>query len=304
MFDVLAPKQRLQEACWSLDLLSGLDWYGFQELAGRLLQRSGDLPEVAWIRPDGGTALTLMPRARSNRLEAIVQCPPWQYHEINAVMLRDLHQVVGRERAQRGIYMTPGTFTAEARSFARLKPLELVDGNDFLRSLQRLPEEARTELLRIVTAGPYAVPSCPSCLRKMELIEDAAAASGQRERDLIYKTSTSEINEVECRSLTLRKKADVIFLKGVTAGAMTVHGKATGNIVVNGRLHVSAGGSVSGLVSARAIQLDPGGTLEAEARILNESEIAHFQPLPTQQVWRCPAFPKCRDTLPVRGPQG
>ena len=180
MFDVLAPKERLQEACWSLDLLSQLDWYGFQELVSRLLQRSGYLPEFAWSRPDGGTALTLMHPARSNRLEAIVQCPPWQHHEIDAVMIRDLHQLVLREGAQRGIYMTPGTFTAEARVFARLKPLELVDGSDLLRSLQRLPEEAQTELLEIITTGPFSVPSCPSCLRKMELIEDAAAASGQR----------------------------------------------------------------------------------------------------------------------------
>ena len=300
MFDVLAPKERLQAACWSLDLLNQLDWHGFQELVSRLLQRSGYLPEVAWTRPDGGTALTLMHPARSNRLEAIVQCPPWQHHEIDAVMIRDLQQLVVREGAQRGIYMTPGTFTAEARAFARLKPLELVDGSDLLLSFQRLPDEERTELLRMITVGPFMVPSCPSCLRKMELIEDAAAASGQRERDLVYKSSTSEASEVDCRSLTLRKKADVVFLKGVTAGAMTVHGKATGNIVVNGRLHVAAGGSVSGLVSARAIQLDPGGTLEAEARILNESEIAHFQPLPTQQIWRCSAYPKCRDSLPVR----
>mgnify|MGYP000226282083 CR=1 FL=1 len=300
MFDVLAPKERLQAACWSLDLLNQLDWHGFQELVSRLLQRSGYLPEVAWTRPDGGTALTLMHPARSNRLEAIVQCPPWQHHEIDAVMIRDLQQLVVREGAQRGIYMTPGTFTAEARAFARLKPLELVDGSDLLLSFQRLPDEERTELLRMITVGPFMVPSCPSCLRKMELIEDAAAASGQRERDLVYKSSTSEASVVDCRSLTLRKKADVVFLKGVTAGAMTVHGKATGNIVVNGRLHVAAGGSVSGLVSARAIQLDPGGTLEAEARILNESEIAHFQPLPTQQIWRCSAYPKCRDSLPVR----
>jgi hypothetical protein len=300
MLDVLAPKERLPEACWILDLVSRLDWLGFQELVSHLLQRSGYLPEVAWTRPDGGTALTLMHPARSNRLEAIVQCPPWQSHEIDAAMLRDLHQVVVREGAQRGIYLTPGTFTAEARAFARLKPLELVDGSDLVLSFQRLPDEERTELLRMITAVPYSVPSCPSCLRKMERIEDAAAASRQRERDLVYKISSSESSVVDCRSLTLRKKADVVFLKGLTAGAMTVHGKATGNIVVNGRLHVAAGGSVSGLVSARAIQLDPGGTLEAEARILNESEIAHFQPLPPQQVWRCPAFPKCRDTLPVR----
>ena len=300
MLDLSTPGPRLREACWSLALLADLDWYHFQELVGRLLHRAGFLPEVAWVRPDGGTALTLIHPSRPRRLEAVVQCAPWLHHEIVPDALQALQEVVLDEGAQRGIFVTPGVFHEEARAFARMKPLELVDGSDLLTTLQRMAHEERSYFLRMATVGPYMFPSCPSCTVKMRLIDDSAAAMGQRQLDLIYKDRKFESREIDCRNLTLKKGAEITFMKGVTADHMIVHGKATGNIVVNGRLHVTPGGCVSGLVSARAIQLDPGGTLEAEARILNEVELVHLRPMPVHQFWRCANHPKCRVTLPVR----
>ncbi|MDB6069931.1 MAG: hypothetical protein JWL81_1102, partial [Verrucomicrobiales bacterium] len=154
--------------------------------------------------------------------------------------------------------------------------------------------------LRLTTLGPYMIPTCPSCMRKMEIIDDCAASKGQQSRDVVYKNRRFESSDVDCRSLILKKNADVVFMKSVTTRAMTVYGKATGNIVVNGQLHVAGGGCVSGLVSARAIRLDPGGSLEAEARILNEAGLHHLQHMPVNQIWRCPGYPKCRATLPLR----
>ena len=300
MLDLRAPTPRVAEACWSLALLGDLDWYHLQELVGRLLHRAGFLPEVAWVRPDGGTALTLIHPARPQRLEAVVQCAPWLHDEIDPAALQALQEVVLDEGAQRGIFVTPGVFNQEARAFARMKPLELVDGSDLLGTLQRMAHEERSYFLRMATVGPYMFPSCPSCTVKMRLIDDSAAALGQRQRDLIYKNRKFESREIDCRTLTLKKDAEITFMKGVTAGNMTVHGKATGNMVINGLLHITSGGCVSGLVSARAIQLDPGGTLEADARILNEAELVHLRPIPVHQIWRCAHHPKCRVTLPVR----
>jgi Restriction endonuclease/Polymer-forming cytoskeletal len=298
MFELLAIPTPSQQAQWTLDLLRNLEWHRFQELVGRLLHRAGFLPEVAWVRPDGATALTLVHPARPRQLEAVVQCPPWQSQEVDLTALHDLHQVVVEEGAQRGIYVTPGSFREEARGFARLKPIELVDGRDLLGTLQRMTSEERDYLLRMTTFGPYAIPSCPSCARKMELVDDGFL--GQRQRDLIFRDNRFESGSVDCRHLMVKEGAEVVFMKSVTATSMLVQGKVTGNFVINGRLHIPTGGIVGGLVSARAIQLDPGGTLEAEARILNEIELAHIRPMPAAQVWRCPSYPKCRSTLPLR----
>ena len=287
-------------AHWSLDLLAHLDWHAFQELVGRLLHRAGFSPEVAWIRLDGGTALTLIHPTRPGRLEAVVQCAPWFPQEIDAASLQALYEVVIDEGAQRGIFVTPGVFRKEARAFAFQKPLELVDGSDLLGTLNRLSEEERSYFLRMATMGPYMIPSCPSCTVKMRLIDDSAAALGQRRPDVLYKDRRFESDEIDCGTLTLKKAAEVTFMKSVTADFMTVHGRATGNIVVNGRLHIAAGGCVSGLISARSIQLDPGGSLEAEARILNATELAHLRIVPVHQNWHCANYPKCRVTLPLR----
>lgn len=300
MFELLAISPPSQQAQWSLDLLGHLEWHRFQELVARLLHRAGYLPEVASIRPDGGTTLTLMHPSRPQRLEAVVQCPPWLLQDIDVHALHDLHHLVLNEGALRGIYVTPGSFREEARVFARQYPLELVDGGALLGSLLRMSGEERDYFLRMTTLGPYLIPSCPSCAKKMELADDSPAGRGKRPKDLVFKDSRFENEEIECRSLTVREHAEIVFLKSVTATAMLVHGKVTGNFVINGRLHIPTGGVVSGLVSARAIQLDPGGTLEAEARILNATELAHIRPMPVPQVWRCPAYPKCRATLPVR----
>ena len=300
MLSLRIPTATPREAHWSLELLADLDWHIFQELVVRLLHRSGYVPEVAWIRPDGGTALTLMHPARPGQLDAVVQCAPWLDHEINASAVQSLHEAVLDAGAQRGIYVTPGIFRDDARVVARMKSLELVDGSDLLGTLQRMPAEERSYFLRMATVGPYMIPSCPSCTIKMRLIDNSPAGLGKRQRDLVYKKQKFESNEIDCRSLILKKGAEVTFMKSVTTGAMTVHGKATGNIVVNGRLHVGPGGCVSGLVSARAIQLDPGGSLEAEARILNEAELAHLRPVQVQQIWRCLNHPKCQVTLPTR----
>lgn len=300
MLELGVANESVRTAHWSLDLLNHLDWNRLQELIALLLHRAGYLPEVAWIRPDGAVALTLIQPARPGQLEAIVQCAPWLNRDIDVGPLQALHQVVVDEGAARGIFITPGDFHETARAYVHLKPLELVDGSDLLRTLLRMPEEERAYFLKLSTIGNYMFPTCPSCARTMELIDDSAAAQGRQGRDAVYKDRHFESEEIDCKTLTLKKSAEVVFMKSVTARAMSVAGKATGNFVINGRLHIAAGGCVSGLVSARAIQLDPGGTMEADARILNEAELAHIRPMPVMQIWRCPAWPKCRATLPVR----
>lgn len=300
MFELLPSPDPAREAQWSLELLSHLEWHRFQELVARLLHRVGYQVELAWVRPDGGTGFTLVQPMRPGQLEAVVQCAPWAAADIEPGALQQLQEAAAREGAVRGIFVTPGLYTPAARAFAQGKPLELVDGSDLLRTFYQMGEEERSYFLRLTTVGPYMIPTCPSCMRKMEMIDDCAAAKGQQTRDVVYKNRRFESSDVDCRSLILKKNADVVFMKSVTTRAMTVYGRATGNIVVNGQLHVARGGCVSGLVSARAIKLDPGGSLEAEARILNEAGLPHLRHMPVNQIWRCPGYPKCRATLPLR----
>jgi restriction endonuclease Mrr len=69
-------------------------------------------------------------------------------------MVRDLLGAVTRNRAMKGILITTGTFTREARRFAEEAPLTLIDGKELRELLLRygllatdpIPTEPRVEV--------------------------------------------------------------------------------------------------------------------------------------------------------------
>lgn len=300
MLEYAAPADPSSPRQWSLEVLERLDWWQFQELICRLMHRAGFWPEVDWVRPDGAAGMTLQsPWRLGKELEAVVQCAPWGGREVGAAAVRHLWEVVKSAQAPRGLSITAGRFSGEAREVARGKPLELVDGRDVLWALQQMAPDERQFYLGMSTVGAWKVPSCPACLLKMEWVEESAVNTTGRKRDLVFNDRRTERGDLVCRSLTVGKRAEVTFLKEVTALRMTVHGRASGNFVVDGSLRITAGGRLSGLVSARSIQLEAGGSLEAEARILSGPALSAVHPLPVQHVWKCPDWPHCAVILPM-----
>jgi len=295
-----SPQPAAEAALWSLPLLRQLDWKRMQELVTLLLHRTGFTAEIAWIRPDGGVVLSVTNPLKGGRVDALVQCPSWAMPNVDTAALKELYDSVLQEGASRGIFITAGEFSAEARSFSRMRPLELIDGHALLRTIQKMPEEEQAYHLRMVTIGPYTVPTCPSCGRKLEIHNDTEYDPHVQVKDMTFRDRQLVNTEVCCRTLTIKGGAEVQFLKPVRAQEMVVHGRAHGNVTVQGKLTVGKGGVLRGLLAARAISLQEGGVLEAEARILNADEIQPVRSLPVPQVWRCPGWPKCRGKLPLR----
>lgn len=289
-----------QEARWSLPLLRQLDWKRMQELIAMLLHRAGFVAEINYIRPDAGVVLTVTNPSKGGRLDALVQCPPWAKSNVDAAALKELYNSVLQEGASRGIFITSGEFSDDARQFAQMRPLELIDGVSMLRTIERMPEEEQKYQLRLMTVGPYTIPTCPACGQKLELRDETDFDPKAQLKDLTFRDRQTVSAEIYARTLTIKPGAEVQFLKSVAAQDMIVHGRATGNITVQGKLTVAKGGVLYGLVAARTISMEDGGSLEAEARVLNASEIQPVRAQPVQQVWRCGAWPKCRGQLPLR----
>jgi cytoskeletal protein CcmA (bactofilin family) len=214
--------------------------------------------------------------------------------------LNELYDAVLAQGASRGIFITAGEFSDEARQFAGVRPLELIDGHGMLRTILKIPAQEQSYHLQMMTVGPYTTPTCPSCGKKLEVHDDSQFDPDVRLKDLTLRDRHMEGAEIHCRTLTIKAGADVQFLKPVWAQDMVVNGRAQGNVTVQGRLTVGPGGILRGLVAARTVKMEDGGTLEAEARVLNASEILPVRALPVQQVWRCPDWPKCRGQLPLR----
>jgi len=146
-----------------LQSLRSLSWQEFEQLVGEAYRRQGyEVEETGGGGPDGGVDLVL----RGHGETVLVQCKQWHVLQVGVDKVRELLGVLYAEGATRGILVTSGTFTNEARSFKVGKPLTLVDG----LALGILVREVRSQPDRsaLPTAQPFHCPTdkpptCPTC---------------------------------------------------------------------------------------------------------------------------------------------
>lgn len=143
-----------------------LTWSQFERLMAEFYRRKG-----ATVTPrggpvaDGGVDLNLT-YATGERL--IVQCKHWKNRHVGVKPLRELWGVLDDERADGAIFVTSGSFTAEALAFAKGKQLELVDGQK-LRGM--IADVKRSQAATSVAdpARTTSAPQCPRCQSPMVL---------------------------------------------------------------------------------------------------------------------------------------
>lgn len=143
----------------STDDPSALTWSQFERLMGEFYRRQG-----ATVVPrggpmaDGGVDLSL---AYPNGERLIVQCKHWKIRHVGVKPLRELWGVLDDEKADGAIFVTIGSFSVDARAFARGKRLELIDGprlRGMIADVKRSQEAAPL-------VEPIPTPSAPDCPR-------------------------------------------------------------------------------------------------------------------------------------------
>jgi hypothetical protein len=67
----------------------------------------------------------------------VVQCKRWRGN-VGEPVVRDFYGVVHHEKADKGILITTGKFTSQARVWAAGKPMSLIDGGEFLEVWKRV----------------------------------------------------------------------------------------------------------------------------------------------------------------------
>jgi restriction system protein len=146
-----------------LESIGRLSWLEFEKLLSEFFRRHGYLVEHrGGAGPDGGVDLVL----RRDGQKALVQCKHWKSQSISVELVRELMGVVFSEGAQRGIFVTYGTYTEPARNFARDNPLMLIDGKELMamiRSVQSNPSPETSTVDRTPPREAVAIPSTPAC---------------------------------------------------------------------------------------------------------------------------------------------
>jgi restriction system protein len=86
---------------------------------------------------------------------------------VGAADLREFHSAMVSRGLQRGTFVASGSFTPEAREFARSNGISALDGLALLALISRRPPQEQRELLAIAYEGEYWRPTCAACGLKM-----------------------------------------------------------------------------------------------------------------------------------------
>ncbi len=144
-----------------------LTWDDFELLVGEVYRRQGFKVELsAGTGADGGIDLVL----RRGEERVLVQCKSWNVYKVSAPAIREFYGVIVSEKADRGIFVTTGLFTRDARDFAAGKPIEMIDGAAWQALLESASTDPHDDLLNVALWAPVflaasriTVPPCPFC---------------------------------------------------------------------------------------------------------------------------------------------
>ena len=99
-----------------VDDIRALSWRQFESIVGEAFRRQGySVLENAVDGADGGIDLSL----RRDGEQFVVQCKQWKQRTVGVKPVRELAGVIAGTDAVRGFFVTSGTYTEEARRFAK-----------------------------------------------------------------------------------------------------------------------------------------------------------------------------------------
>ncbi|MDB5907795.1 MAG: hypothetical protein JWP34_1909 [Massilia sp.] len=159
-------KRRDVFGAWTVEALRALEWKRFELLCARYYDAVGFKSETLRCGADGGIDVKLFKTDPSKPL-AVVQCKAWNMSSVGVKEVRELLGVMTHEKVGRGVFITTATYTKDALSFAAENPIQLLDGDGFVRKLRQLPKADQDNLLGFAFDGDYETPTCPSCGIKM-----------------------------------------------------------------------------------------------------------------------------------------
>jgi restriction system protein len=145
----------------SADSVDALSWEQFETLIHEWFYRRGYVVSETSKGPDGGIDL----KVRKDGKTASVQCKHWKSRKVGVNIVREQFGIMAAENLDEGFVVSSGEFTADAYSFAKSKPLRLVNGQQLQSDIQR----GSTNDLLTPAFGQSEPQSCPKCSSRMVL---------------------------------------------------------------------------------------------------------------------------------------
>lgn len=150
-----------------VESLKDISWKEFEDLIGAAYRRQGYKVLDTGPGADGGIDLLLYRDGR----ETVVQCKQWRVRQVGVKPVRELYGIINtsKHRGARGVFVTTGEYTSEARAFADENGIELMGQRKLMEMIQSVQE---TKSRAVATGTPMvesASPACPTCGGEMVL---------------------------------------------------------------------------------------------------------------------------------------
>jgi hypothetical protein len=153
--------------------LDDITWENFELLAGEIFRRKGFEVQISsGLGADGGKDLTL----RKEGEVRLVQCKfLGAENKVSVMAMREFYGLVVAEKAKRGIFMTTGLYSRDAKEFAEGKPIKLLgraEIEQLMASVARPGEnlcDVREWINDFAAVANVVDPDCPRCRQPMKL---------------------------------------------------------------------------------------------------------------------------------------
>jgi restriction system protein len=137
----------------------------FEELVAETFRKKGYAATLTPQQADHGIDVVL--RAPNGEKE-IVQCKRY-IGQVGEPVVRDFYGALLHENAVRGYIVTTGSFTYQAVTWARGKPIELIEGPQLSRMMKSAPASLTAAQPTNPSSQSSVVPQCPKCGAPMVL---------------------------------------------------------------------------------------------------------------------------------------
>lgn len=289
--DVLRPGE------WSVELIASLDWLRLAEVVRGIAAHAGCELAGSRVLPDGSLVFGMIEQPTTIYPQrALVKISAWNEWGATPESVTRFAQEVTTAKNTRGILVAPAGFSHSATLAAQEHRIEAVDAAVLCTVLQALPPERSDLFFTIATAGTYAHPTCPVCLAKLERVDPDEYESPPAIQIITTRGLCAE--HVACDLLDIASGAEVDFLYPVISRAMRVWGHAKGDFSCEGTITIQAGGTLDGRIAARSVNVQEGGELRGQFRILEGTRLEPFVTRPDRWHWGCRnplGKPACRE---------
>lgn len=112
-----------------------LSWQDFETLTKQVFTKKGyKVKAKGGNKADGGIDV----EAYKNGKKTIIQCKQWKSSKVGVSVVREMYGVMLHEKASEVFILTCGSFTKEAKLFAKGKPIYLIHGFKVLEWIDEL----------------------------------------------------------------------------------------------------------------------------------------------------------------------